>query len=156
LKVLAARIVGKVVPFMPVSTGLTPEHLTRDPEMQAWTKLDPLYLRSTTPRFFEEATRTHAAVRNRASRFSYPLLVLLGTSDPVASFTAGRAFFEAAGSADKELRTYEGFRHELFNEIGRERPVADTVAWIGARVRAAQEEAAVAGAEAAARLDPGA
>jgi alpha-beta hydrolase superfamily lysophospholipase len=79
LKVLAARIIGKVVPFLPVSTGFGPEHLTREPDMQAWTSMDPLYLRKTTPRFFEEALRTHATVRSRASRFSNPLLVLLGT-----------------------------------------------------------------------------
>ena len=28
---------------------------------------------------------------------------------------------------------YEGFRHELFNELERERPLADAVAWISAR-----------------------
>ena len=72
-------------------------------------------------------------MRGRAADFAYPLLVLVGTADRIADPAAGRAFFEAASSKDKELKVYDGFRHEIFNEVGRERPIADTVAWIATR-----------------------
>jgi len=133
VKVVAARIVGKLVPFLAVPTGLEMAALTSDPEMQAWTERDPLYIRTTTPRWFEESGRAQAEALRRASEFAYPLLVLTGTADTVAAPHAGRAFLQAAASRDKEHRSYEGFRHEIFNEIGRERPIADAVAWIAAR-----------------------
>jgi alpha-beta hydrolase superfamily lysophospholipase len=37
------------------------------------------------------------------------------------------------GSKDKELKVYEGLRHEIFNERERERPIGDTVAWLTTR-----------------------
>ena len=38
----------------------------------------------------------------------------------------------AAGVADVTLRLYEGMRHEIFNEIGREQVLADLLAWLDA------------------------
>jgi alpha-beta hydrolase superfamily lysophospholipase len=45
-----------------------------------------------------------------------PLFVGFGTADKVASLAAGRAFFDAAGSADKTWSAREGAYHELLNE----------------------------------------
>jgi alpha-beta hydrolase superfamily lysophospholipase len=133
LKVFASLLAGKVVPFLPVNAGLDLADLTADEEMQRWTDSDPLYRRATTPRWFTESNRAHEVVRGRAAEFAYPLLVMVGTADRIADPAAGRAFLAAASSKDKELKVYEGFRHEIFNEVGRERPIADTVAWIAAR-----------------------
>ncbi len=133
LKVLGARLLGSVVPWLPIATGLRPEDLTRDPELQRWVEADPLYGKTTSPRCFFECQRAHGEILRTAGEFRYPLLVLVGTGDPVADPAGGREFLAAAGSRDKELREYEGFRHELFNELERERPIGDAVAWIRAR-----------------------
>ncbi len=136
LKVLGARLVGSVIPWLPVSSDLRSSDLTSDPDMQRWIDADPLYGRATTPRWFFESQRVQHEVLAQASRFEHPLLVLAGEADPVADPAAMRAFVEAARSSDKELRTYPGFRHELFNERERERPIGDAVAWLQARSRA--------------------
>jgi alpha-beta hydrolase superfamily lysophospholipase len=133
LKVFASLLVGKVVPFLSVDAGLDLADLTGDEELQRWTDRDPLYGRATTPRWFTESSRAQEVVRGRAADFAHPLLVLLGTGDHIADPASGRAFLAAASSKDKELKVYEEFRHEIFNEVGRERPIADTVAWIAAR-----------------------
>ncbi len=134
LKAAAARLLGKVWPSLPVPAGLDFADLSSDPEMQRWTAEDPLYGRKTTPRWFSESTRAQEEVRRRAAEFAHPLLVLLGEADPIADPAAGRAFHGAAASPDKRLQAYPGFRHEIFNEVGRDRPLADTAAWISARV----------------------
>jgi len=136
LKVLGARLVGTVIPWLPVSTGLRVEDLTSDVEMQRWTEDDPLYGRATTPRWFVESQRVQAHVVARAPAFTHPLLVLAGGDDRIADAAAMRAFHERAGSADKQFREYPGFRHELFNERERDRPIGDAVAWIAARAGA--------------------
>ncbi len=133
LKILGARIAGKIVPWLSVPTGIDYADLTSDPEMQAWTARDPLYGKATTPRWFEESARAQEEAIRGAAEFRYPLLVLLGDADRIADPAAGRAFFEAAGSRDKELKVYPAFRHELFNEVGREQAYADTVAWLATR-----------------------
>jgi alpha-beta hydrolase superfamily lysophospholipase len=35
-----------------------------------------------------------------------------------------------AGSPDKRIVVYEGFRHEIFNEVRRSEPIGEAVAWI--------------------------
>jgi alpha-beta hydrolase superfamily lysophospholipase len=129
-KVVGARIAGKLVPWLPVSTGLDVTDLTSDVEHQRWTDRDPLYGRTTTPRWFEEAGRAQAEVLRRAGEFTAPLLVLAAGADRIADVAAARAFVDAAGSADKRLEVYAGFRHEIFNEVERERPIAEAVAWL--------------------------
>jgi alpha-beta hydrolase superfamily lysophospholipase len=133
LKLLAARALGTVLPWLPIPAELGAGDLTSDPEMQRWIDADPLYGRATTPRWFFEAQRAQEAALREAPRFVQPLLVQTGGADRVADPAAGRAFFDAAGSRDKELRRYEGFRHELYNERERDRPIGDAVAWLLAR-----------------------
>jgi alpha-beta hydrolase superfamily lysophospholipase len=133
LKVMAARLVGGIIPWLPIATGLRPEVLTSDPEMQRWIAADPLYGRAATPRWLLESQRVQADIVEDAKRFEHPLLVLTGTGDTIADAGAARAFFEGARSSDKQLLSYEGFQHELYNERERERPIGDTVAWIEAR-----------------------
>jgi len=135
-KLWASLVVGKVVPFLPVDAGLDLATLTSDPEMQRWTDRDPLYLRKTTPRWFTESSRAQEELRAGVARFTYPLLVMLGTGDRIADPKAGEAFLAAAGSVDKELRVYAGFQHEIFNEVGRGAPIGDAVAWISTRAAA--------------------
>src|SRR6266511_2169869 len=67
-KVLAARMIGRFVPWLPVSAGLDVAKLTSDPELQRWTDRDPLYGRATTPRWFEEARSSRRGSRRTRPR----------------------------------------------------------------------------------------
>lgn len=134
LKELGARLVGTVIPWLPVSTGLAFDSLTSDEEMQGWTARDHLYGRSTTPRWFVEAKRAQAEALRRAGEFKGRLLVLAAGADPVADLAATRSWVEGAGSVEKRLSVYEGFRHEIFNERERARPIGEAVEWLSAHV----------------------
>jgi alpha-beta hydrolase superfamily lysophospholipase len=103
--------------------------------MQRWTDRDPLYGRSTTPRWFSEATRAQREAIARAGDIDVPLLVLAGSGDEIADVRAARAFVDAARSRDKRLVVYDGFRHELFNEVRRAEPIGEAVAWLKAHAR---------------------
>lgn len=132
-KVWAARILGKVIPWLPVATGIDFAALTSDPELQSWTAHDPLYGRATTPRWFDEANRAQEEVLERAAEFRAPVLVLAGGADTIADAATSRTFLDTVQSKDKKFVLYPGFRHEIFNEVERERPIAEAVAWLGAR-----------------------
>lgn len=133
LKVWTSLLVGKVLPFLPVNAGLDLAELTSDPELQRWTAEDPLYLRKTTPRWFIESSQAQEKLRTYMSGFAYPVLVMVGDADRIADPEAAKEFFAAAGSRDKLLKVYGGLRHEIFNEMGRDGPIADAVAWISER-----------------------
>jgi alpha-beta hydrolase superfamily lysophospholipase len=132
LKVLAAKLVGRLVPWLPVDAGIDLRDLTSDEELQRWTERDPLYGRKTTPRWYEESRRAQLEVLRRAEEFEAPLLVLAGGADRIADVAAARAFVDAAGSPDKRIVVYEGFRHEIFNETRRAEPIAEAIAWLSA------------------------
>jgi alpha-beta hydrolase superfamily lysophospholipase len=135
-KVLAARLVGRVVPWLPVSADIKVAKLTSDPELQRWTDRDPLYGRATTPRWFEESTRAQIEALRRAEELSVPLLVLAAGADEIADVSAARAFVDAARTSDKRLVVYDGFRHEIFNEVRRQEPIGEAVAWLSAHAHA--------------------
>ena len=134
-KLLVAQVVGRFLPRLPVASGLDSSQLTSDPEMQRWTDRDPLYGRKATPRWFEEAGRAQGEALRRAAELETPLLVLAGGADPIADVSAERAFFDGATSPDKKLVVYDGFRHELFNEMHRDQPIGEAVAWLKAHAR---------------------
>jgi len=134
-KVIAAKIVGRFVPWLPVDAGLDVADLTSDEELQRWTERDPLYGRRTTPRWFEESSRAQLEVLRRAPELDAPLLVLAAGADRIADPAAARAFVEAAGSRDKRIVVYEGFRHEIFNEVRRAEPIGEAIAWLSAHAK---------------------
>jgi alpha-beta hydrolase superfamily lysophospholipase len=134
-KVLAAKLVGRVVPWLPVSAGLDVAKLTSDRELQRWTDRDPLYGRATTPRWFEEASRAQLEALRRAPELEVPLLVLAAGADEIADVAAARTFVDAVRSPDKRLVVYDGFRHEIFNEVRRQEPIGEAVAWLNAHAR---------------------
>jgi alpha-beta hydrolase superfamily lysophospholipase len=130
LKVAAARVLGRALPWLPIDAGLDVADLTSDPELRRWTERDPLYGRATTPRWFEESTRAQRELARRAGEWQVPLLVLAAGADRIADLAATRLFVDAVPAADKRLVVYEQLRHEIFNEVDRERPITEAVAWL--------------------------
>jgi alpha-beta hydrolase superfamily lysophospholipase len=126
----AATLLSRLSPRRSVASGLLPEELTSDQELRQWTAQDPLRGTTTTPRWLASTAAARREVRARAGQLSDPLLLLAGGSDGLCDPDDAVRFFAEAGPVDKQLLRYDGFRHELFNERGRERPLSDTVDWI--------------------------
>jgi alpha-beta hydrolase superfamily lysophospholipase len=62
-----------------------------------------------------------------------PLLIFNGADDPIGGDAGGRALAEhyrGLGVVDVSFRSYEGGRHELFNETNRDEVTADVIAWL--------------------------
>lgn len=132
--VMISGLLSKVVPWLPVKNELNVEMLTRDVAIQAAARQDPLYNHNATPRWFIESNRAQAEVRLRAAEFRWPTLLLLGKADTLADPQASRDLFPKLGAKDKELVEYDDMRHEVLNEVGRERVFGDLTRWLDARV----------------------
>ncbi len=64
------------------------------------------------------------------------MLILHGTADTVTLPSGSKLFHETAGSADKTLKLYPDHVHDLLNDVGKEKVVADIVGWMNARLPA--------------------
>jgi lysophospholipase len=132
LKVMAAKAAGLLIPWLPVSTGISYEQLSRDLAWQRETEEDALYGKKTTPRFFVQSTQAQAALEGKGKQITLPVYLATGGADPIAATATSRAFFETLGSADKTYDEREGMRHEVLCEVGKEALWGDISRWISA------------------------
>ena len=84
-------------------------------------------------------TRAGDRLEREFGRITLPVLILHGTSDKVTRPDGSQTFFDNAGSTDKQLILYDGYAHDLLNDVGRERVMEDIIGWIEARIHPVQE-----------------
>lgn len=116
------------------------EDFSRDPEWVAVLKADPLTLDEVQP------VATVAALARAGERFerefgriTLPVLILHGTADKATRPDGSQQFFDEAGSSDKTLKLYDGYYHDLLNDLGREQVMSDIVFWIEKRLLRVQK-----------------
>lgn len=126
-KRLAGRIASRIAPSLALPTGLSGKDVTHDVERARAYDTDPLVFKTATARWFTETQAAQDRAIARAPSLALPLLVVVGTADPVVSVPRARAFFDAAGSSDKTWDGREGLFHEVLNEV-EWRPIAERMA----------------------------
>lgn len=132
-KVMLARCVNPLVPWLRVASGLSDDMMTSDAAMRAESKVDPLIGHAATPRWYLGSVAAQARILIEAGRFQLPFLLLFGGADPIADVDAARAFYEAAASTDKALKVYPGLLHEILRETTREEVFMDVLQWLRTR-----------------------
>ena len=133
-KVFLARVLSNVAPSLTLSTGLDVSvpmsHDTAllksfpDPEL-------PHAMMST--RVGNDLLNLMPDTLSRARDCTLPLLLLQGTADGAVDPEATTEFYKNAGSADKTLKIYPGFYHEIMNELERATVMGDITAWLEKR-----------------------
>ena len=58
-----------------------------------------------------------------------------GGDDKINAVSGSEEFHSASGSKEKRLIIYEGFYHEVFNEIEREKVFSDLTGWMDSILR---------------------
>jgi alpha-beta hydrolase superfamily lysophospholipase len=130
VKRLAGRIATRVAPTLGIPMGLGGKDVTHDAERARAYDEDPLVFKNATARWFSETEAAQDRAIARAASLTMPLLLVIGLEDHVVSVPRARAFFDAAGSAEKTWDGREGLFHEVLNEV-EWRPIADRFAeWI--------------------------
>lgn len=107
------------------------EAFSRDPEWVDQLNADPLIHDEKQP---VETAAALARADDRLLRefgaIKLPLLILHGTADKASKPEGSQLFFDQASSADKTLKLYQGYVHDLLNDVGRERVLNDIIDWI--------------------------
>lgn len=125
--------VARLIPSLP-TLKLDTSKLSRDKEVVKAYEADPLvYTGGVKARLGHEMTSAGEYVLERASSISLPLLVLHGSADAIADPAGSQELCEAATSEDKTMKLYNGFYHEILNELDKEAVYADVLTWLKAR-----------------------
>lgn len=132
---LLERLVGPVsrmAPGLPVQS-LDTGALSRDKEVVRAYERDPLvYHGKVKARMGAELLNAGGYLLARVDSIRTPVLIMHGGDDRLAHPNGSRELFEQIGSRDKTLHIYEGFYHEIFNDVGREEPLEDLLEWLEA------------------------
>lgn len=130
VKLLAAHVLGGLLPRFAMPSGITGAHLTSDPDEIARHDADPLILHQARAGWFVALEGAMAAAPAAVARLTMPLYLMHGEADPLTAFDASRALFPSAPSTDKTFVPLPGLRHETLHEIGRDKVRADLVTWL--------------------------
>jgi acylglycerol lipase len=125
----AARVLSKFLPWLPLPTDLDASLISHDPEVVRAYEADPLVFGNVTPRWATEMELAQARVLSNAPKATMPLLAMIGSDDRICSPEAS-AELAAAWGGPTQKQVYDGFYHELFNEVDKARVLADLVAWL--------------------------
>lgn len=130
VKLLAAHVLGRLLPVFAMPSGITGAHLTSDPDEIARHDADPLILHEARAGWFVALEGAMAAAPAAMARLTMPLYLMHGEADPLTVFDASRALFPTAPSTDKTFVALPGMRHETLHEIGRDKVRANLVTWL--------------------------
>lgn len=123
-KRVAGSIFSALWPTMSLPTGLKGADVTRDPVVADLYDRDPLVGHNATARWFTETQRAQADARQLARDFKLPVFCLQGGADKVVSIEATRTILELVSSADRTYIPVDGAYHEVLNDPGREKLIA--------------------------------
>jgi len=128
------RFLGRVAPGLP-ALKLKMKDFTRDPAALRALEADPLTKGEVQPAGTVAALlKATDRMRREFQKITLPVLIMHGTEDK-ATVPAGSKFFhEIVGSQDKTLKLYPGHFHDLLNDVGNEKVMADVIAWIDERL----------------------
>ncbi len=130
----AAQLLSAATPNLGVLT-LPPEYLSRDPDVVASYRADPLvHLRKIPARTAAEILAATQALPDRLARLRIPVLILHGGEDRMTTPEGSRMVHQRVSSDDRTLRIYDGLYHEIFNEPERDEVFDDVIGWLAERI----------------------
>jgi alpha-beta hydrolase superfamily lysophospholipase len=125
----AARVTAPGTGF---AHGLDESGMSRDPEVLALRKTDPLVHDRISPRLYFALNEARQRVLREARRLQVPALLLQGMGDRVVEPRGALEFNGAAPHGVARLLTYPGVYHEVFNDPERGQAVKDLTGWLDA------------------------
>jgi len=138
VKAMFANVASAVVPTQSFAVVFDPSWISHDADVVAAYVNDPRVLRTTTARWYTEIKAAQQDLIAHAAEVTIPALFLLAEEDRIADHRIAAELFAHLGTpaSQKELHTYPGLYHEVFNERpeAREAVITDLLSWLDHRL----------------------
>jgi alpha-beta hydrolase superfamily lysophospholipase len=133
IKDVIGRLVANLAPGLSMSNEIDTSKLSHDKAVVDAYNNDPLVHSKVSARWYVEMVKAMEDTNANAGRLSMPCLILHGSADALTNPRSSREFFEKAGSKDKTYKLYEGYYHEVYNEVEKQKPLSDMAEWLNKR-----------------------
>lgn len=131
----AGKILSALLPKVGI-LQLDAGKISRDPVVVQAYRDDPLvYNGKITARLAAEMLKTMQHVTQHAGKITLPLLILQGGEDKLVDPEGAPLLHELVSSPVNELKVYEGFFHEVFNEPEHLQVMRDVETWLSRQLR---------------------
>jgi alpha-beta hydrolase superfamily lysophospholipase len=119
-----------IAPRARIKFPLAPDFISRDPEVVAAYKADTLVHNKISFRLARGMNTSLTAGAKAIASLQLPVLIQCGSEDE--SFAGQQQLFDSLQSKDKTLEIYQGYKHEVYNELqtDRQRALGDLAAWL--------------------------
>ncbi|MGC9044743.1 MAG: lysophospholipase [Myxococcota bacterium] len=130
VKKIAGNIASFLLPSFSMPAGIKGELCTHDEQVARMYDTDPMINKYATARWFTEIINAQSKIEEIARKIEIPVALLSAGDDKLVSLDAEKRFFENLASKDKYHKIFEGFYHEIFNEIKKEEAIEELKNWL--------------------------
>lgn len=130
VKKIAGQIASKILPSFSMPAGIKGEYCTHDETIAKAYDTDPMINKYATARWFTEVLRAQKNINEIAKQIEIPTAILSAGEDKLVSLEAEKGFFEHLSSKDKYIKIFDGFYHEIFNEVRKEEAISELINWL--------------------------
>jgi acylglycerol lipase len=134
LKIAIAKILGRALPAVTISSGLDPSTICSDRDVVYAYTCDPLVHDRISYGMgillLSEVGRLDA----QAAGFPLPLLIMHGRNDQLG-FVEGSEEFARRVKRNCTFKVWEGLGHEIHNEPGKDEVLDFTIGWLNKQIR---------------------
>jgi alpha-beta hydrolase superfamily lysophospholipase len=135
------KVLTPVWPNLIMDSGLDATALSRDTAVGEAYVNDPLVHGKGSPCMVNEVMKAVDWTQAHAAELALPCLIVHGSEDRLSDPQSSQVFIDNVTFADKERIEYEGYYHEVFNELGKEQVFADIEAWLERHLQSEQDVA---------------
>ncbi len=124
------KVMHALAPHVGVPNGLDASYLSRDADIIAAYRADPLVHGKISASLLQAMLGSVAYCSAHASSLTLPALMLVAGDDHLVDARGSQKFFADTPPGRAEFTWYDGFYHEVFNEPDRARPLASLCTWL--------------------------
>ena len=127
------KFLGQIIPHTRL-IKLKNEDFSRERELVEKMNNDPLLENEKQPaKTMQQLLLASEYLKKGMPELKLPLLILHGTADKATRPEGSKYFIEHTSSADKQLKLYEGYYHDLLNDKYNGIVIKDILEWLDAR-----------------------
>jgi alpha-beta hydrolase superfamily lysophospholipase len=130
---LQLAVFSRLAPDLVVPNGVDPAAVSHDPEVVRAYRDDPRIHHRISPRLGRFLLEGGAEVMAQAPRWGVPTLLMYAGQDLLVEPGGSRRFAALAPPEAVQAHCFEGFYHELFNEVNRLEVVERLLRWLDQR-----------------------